>query len=73
VTLTRERLIRAALIGILISGMVGCSTKPILMRNPQTGEIMKCGPYYPGGGLGYRRERDCIQDFQRQGWERVPE
>ena len=44
---------------------------------PQTGKTIKCGPYYMAGWVdkasAVARERGCIQDYQRQGYERVTE
>ncbi len=69
---------KTVLIGLLIVGMAGCGASgyaPIKMRNPRTGEIANCGPtrgrMYEG--MNYQLMRDCVEDYQRQGWERVPE
>jgi hypothetical protein len=43
---------------------------PVTMRNPQTGETATCGAPY-GRESSYRLIRDCIEGYQRQGWERV--
>ena len=47
----------------------------IEISNPRTGEIANCAP--PRGrmyeGMNYKLMRDCVEDFQRQGWERAPE
>jgi hypothetical protein len=70
--------IRKAVLVVLIVAVAGCGGSayaPIKMRNPRTGEIATCGP--PRGrlyeGMSYQLMRDCIADFQRQGWERVPD
>lgn len=55
--------------------LAGCTTTPITLRHAD-GRVAKCGPY-PASGIpataGAMREAQCIQDFQRQGYERVPE
>ena len=55
--------------------LAGC-TAPVLMKNAQTGQAAKCGPYasdlWVGGNTQAQREAQCIQDFQRQGYERMP-
>jgi len=57
--------------------LVACAPIPVVqMRNPRTGETAKCGsgPWSSiqrGGALTWQRE--CIEDFQRQGWERAPD
>lgn len=57
--------------------LVGCTTDPILLRHSTTGQMVKCGPYAAGGGTpalaAVQREAQCIGDYQRQGYERVPE
>ena len=68
----RETTKRLALLALLL---VGCSTTPVKMRHPD-GRAATCGPY-PATGIpataGAIREGQCIQDYQRQGFERVPE
>ena len=54
--------------------LAGCSTSdPVYLRHPQTGKKVQCGPYMNAGIWGLqsakRRERDCIVDYQRQGYE----
>ena len=65
------RLLLISLLGML---MAGC-TSAIILRHPQTGQTTKCGPYLTFGIHSYtvpERERACVHDFQRQGYERVP-
>ena len=54
---------------------VGCATaETVMMQHPQTHEIARCTERYRSfiGGQGYRRQEDCIADYQRQGYERTP-
>jgi len=54
--------------------MPACTTAPIAMQNPQTGQTATCGPYPAGGTTGMNtamREAQCIQDFKEQGFLRV--
>ena len=66
------------LIGILTL-VAGCETDPVFLRHPQTGKKVQCGGPYPSEGdaasaqAATIRERDCIEDYQRQGYERVME
>ncbi len=63
------------LVGILVVMLCGC-TSAVTLRHPQTGQSAKCGPYYSLGGYynaATLRERTCVQDFQRQGYERIPD
>ncbi len=58
--------------------LIGCSTVPVRLQHPGTGQVVECGPYFqptpffPTVSGVYDRERDCIKDYQRQGYERVP-
>ena len=54
-------------VGLLVSS---CSP-PVYMKNPATGEIVNCGGN-DTNVTGTIRENRCIDDYQRQGWKRVP-
>ena len=62
------------LIGTLVL-LVGCTSDPVLLRHSKTGKTVKCGPYptfhFPDKAAAVQRERGCIEDYQRQGYERV--
>jgi hypothetical protein len=49
--------------------LTGCASYHIVMRHPD-GRVAECnmgfGIYAPG------MQRDCVKDFQRQGFERQP-
>lgn len=55
--------------------LAGClTTDPVYLRN-MTGAVVQCGPYdnRPVQSLSSaQHETQCIQDYQRQGFERVP-
>jgi hypothetical protein len=59
--------------------LASCATQPVTLRHPQTGQTAQCGPYtnmhplIPALSPHWKAERDCIGDFQRQGFERVPD
>jgi hypothetical protein len=65
----------AFLITAISVSLVAC-TDSIKMKNAQTGQIAQCGPYpsdmWVGGNTQAQRETQCIHDFQRQGYERMP-
>ena len=51
-------------------------TEPILLRHPDTGVIVECGPYpyalYSSMAAGYRAERQqCVAQYQSQGYVRL--
>lgn len=78
-THSRRRL-RIAVVFALTCGLYACgataSTKPVYLRHPATGRVVQCGPYAWSElrtGSVPERERGCITDYQRQGYERVPE
>lgn len=53
----------------------GCSSPLITMKHPD-GRVAQCGNSYTygygGGFVSQERDRGCVQDYQRQGYERVP-
>ena len=49
----------------------GCS-EAVVFRHPQTGATVTCGPYSYFGGRDVYYMSQCIQDYQRQGFERIP-
>lgn len=57
--------------------LAGCSTDPVLLRHPQTGQMEECGPYptitQSQAAAAVELERGCITDYERQGYERVVE
>ena len=67
---------RAMAAGFLIAIMSGCATtETVMMQHPQTHEIAQCAEGYRRfiGGDGYRGQKDCIADYERQGYRRAPD
>jgi hypothetical protein len=66
----------AALSALAITGtlivLAGC-TGPVILRDPQTGKTVHCGPdeTEQRADVAYQHQRDCIEDYQRQGYKRV--
>lgn len=61
----------AALAGLVL---IGC-TSVIPLRHVD-GREATCGPYYYYGIFAFtatEREKGCISDYQRQGFERTPQ
>lgn len=56
--------------------LAGCaSTETVMLRNP-VGQTVQCGPYQGSSGAISRlviqqQLRDCVTDYQRQGYERA--
>lgn len=50
------------------------STEVVVLKHTGTGQTVQCGPYqynnYSAGAAALR-EIQCIQDYQRQGYERL--
>ena len=70
---------RKAIIVALTFLIAACTTSnEVYLKNLETGETLKCGPYTMyGGGTGaisaaLRELRYCIDDFKTQGYVRVP-
>lgn len=54
--------------------LAGC-TGAVHLQHPVTGRTATCGPYANVAGWKYTaiaHERGCVDDFQRQGYQRVP-
>jgi hypothetical protein len=63
----------------LAFGLFGCSAvlgiETAYLKNPNTGDVVTCGPYKLSGATGAAgeaAERGCIEDYECQGWVRIP-
>jgi hypothetical protein len=61
---------------IVVIGLIlgGCTS--VYLRHPETGETVKCGPYFgePGSDHSARvLKRGCVEDYERQGYQRMIE
>ena len=68
-------MLRRLLLLAMLALLTAC-TSAVTLRQPRTGAIATCGPYYTVGLYAFaanERERQCISDYQRLGYERVPE
>jgi hypothetical protein len=53
----------------------GCASEAVMLKHPQTGATVTCGPYRSFAGFGddyVRSMSQCISDYHRQGFERIP-
>jgi hypothetical protein len=77
--MARWRCIVVALVCCFIAFTFSACTSGIKLRNPQTGQTATCGPYHIAPNMGFtpqmamERERQCLEDFGRQGFIRVPD
>jgi hypothetical protein len=64
---------------VLVAGC-GAKTEAVSMSNPDTGQVVECGPYGPyrastpeaGSALALAELRGCIDDYRVQGFVRTP-
>ncbi len=65
-----------AICALAISGtlvvLAGC-TGPVILRHPETGKTVQCSPddTEQPAEVAYQRQRECIEDYERQGYKRV--
>jgi hypothetical protein len=64
------RLAWMVLFGLAVTGCEPRSTT--YMRNPATGELAACGPYYKELEIQTTAERWCIDDYARRGYVQAP-
>jgi len=55
----------------------GCSTTPDIVLRTRDGQTARCEGFLQGffinSVMGHRQQRDCLEDYQRAGYERLPE
>jgi len=60
---------------VLALGLAGCSTSETVYLTNESGQRVTCGPYSSTTRtqdvLAQESLRSCVEDFQRQGYERV--
>ena len=62
---------------LLAMGLAGCATSEIIYLKNQAGETVECGPYTynmnsnTDAMLAQAKVRDCVDDYRRQGYERI--
>ena len=58
-------------------GLTACASTQVILRHTSTGREVICGPYsYAPWGLteviARQKQSDCVAEYQRQGYERMP-
>lgn len=61
-----------AVVAALALLLAGC-VSGVTLRHPTSGQTVKCGPYALKYGVGYQELDRCLDDYQRQGYQRAPE
>jgi hypothetical protein len=59
---------------ILLLAITGCARETVTMKNPQTGQLVTCGPYTLSGSNAAAQieaEHSCINGYGGQGFDRV--
>jgi hypothetical protein len=62
------------LAAILLLAASGCARETVTLKNPQTGQLVTCGPYSLSGSSAAAQieaEHSCINEYGRQGFDRV--
>lgn len=71
-------LLLAVSVTLMAIALAGCQpfvTEPVFLKHPQTGGVVVCGPYRyrdQSAIMVAFQEQQCITDYQRQGYDRVP-
>ena len=63
------------LAAIALAGCQPFVTAPVFLKHSQTGRVVVCGPYRyrdQSAIMVAFQEQQCITDYQRQGYDRVP-
>jgi hypothetical protein len=79
-TLLKSFLRKALAMSVLVGALSGCATEIVMLKNPHTGQVARCGGErggsIAGGMIGYSLQEsdkdDCVRDYQAQGFKRVP-
>lgn len=65
---------RMGLVWVVLFGLAATGCEPretAYMKNPATGEVAACGPYYRELGIQMAAEQRCVEDYGRQGYTRA--
>lgn len=76
-TIVAKRIVQIVVLMFVLPIAQGCMTSAVTLRHPETKQTVRCGPYCCIYGARHtdaaNRENRCLDDYQRQGFERVPE
>jgi len=62
------------LAAIVLLALMGCARESVTLKNPQTGQLVTCGPYTLSGSNSAAQieaERNCVNGYGSQGYDRV--
>ena len=64
---------RLAWMVLLGLAVIGCEPRSTTyMKDPATGQVAACGPYYRELGIQMSAERWCVDDYARRGYVQAP-
>jgi hypothetical protein len=71
-------MVRLAAVGLFALLLAGCSTTPDIVLRNTAGQTARCEGFFVASGWGRSQllsklQRECVDDYQRQEYERVPE
>lgn len=73
---TGRRVLICAAIVVAVGLMAGCSSfPPVKLKHSQTGAAITCEGWEgqrPNEWIAFAKQRACVDDYQRQGYARVP-
>jgi hypothetical protein len=55
--------------------LAGCTDSTVYLKNPKTGDIVKCGDFHAQTlveNTHEARDAKCIDDYKEQGYLRIP-
>jgi hypothetical protein len=65
------------LLAAMLLLLYGCSTAPDIVLRNRNGQTARCPGYLQGFfvpfGPAQRQQRECVEDYQRAGYDRVPD
>jgi hypothetical protein len=69
---------KALMLAPLFLILEGCSTTPDIVLRNSAGQTARCEGFFVASGWGRSQllsklQRECVDDYQRQGYERVPQ
>lgn len=71
----RLRFLPLLFISVVVTVWAGCATEEVLLRHPETHEIVKCGPFAAPTATdrvaAVKRTRECVEDYERKGFKRL--
>jgi len=70
---------RTILTMCLATGLAGCATPAVTLKNDATGQVVRCGGdatgSMAGGLIGYNIQKNnderCVRDYEAQGFKRT--